>query len=207
MRCPVTAEIKDSSSLRVAINIVYSVRDWESPVIRLFWEQKNTSSSLVSRIEYTINLSDIKMEHIKTYLRKNLTDKCKVYIGTDSKRLRKNGVWYANYVTAVVIHIEAKYGCKVFILASTEKDYDSKKNRPINRMMMEVYKTSEVYLELKDFLLGKDVEIHLDINPDEKYGSNCAFSQAVGYIKGVCGFPPVVKPLALAASFAADHHL
>ena len=148
-----------------------------------------------------------KLADIRAYVEKNMTDRCKVYIGTDSKRFRKDNVWYARFVTAVVIHKESKYGCKVFILESTERDFDSKQNKPINRMMMEVYKTSEVYENLKEFLHNRQVEIHLDINPNEKYGSNCAFSQAVGYIKGVCDIVPKVKPFALAASFAADHHL
>lgn len=147
------------------------------------------------------------IQNIQKYIEQNLTDRCRIYIGTDSKRYRKNDVWYANFVTAVVIHKESKYGCKVFILESTERDFDSKKNRPINRMMTEVYKTSEVYEHLRELLDGKNVEIHLDINPDEKHGSNCALSQAIGYIKGVCGIDAKVKPLALAASFAADRAL
>jgi len=148
-----------------------------------------------------------KLADIREYIEKNTTAQCKVYIGTDSKRFRKDNVWYARFATAVVIHKESKHGCKVFILESTERDYDSKMGKPINRMMAEVYKTSETYENLKTFLENREVEIHLDINPDEKFGSNCAYKQAIGFIKGVCGIDAKVKPFALAASFAADNHL
>ena len=144
---------------------------------------------------------------IKEYLEHSTTTRCTIYIGTDSKRFRREGVWYAKYATAVVIHRESNHGCKVFILQSTERDFDAKKSRPINRMMAETYKTTEVYEQLKEALVGKQVEIHLDINPDVAHGSNCALTQAVGYIKGVCDITTKVKPFALAASFAADHHL
>lgn len=147
------------------------------------------------------------LDHIKDYLLNHTTSRCKIYIGTDSKRFRREGVWFAKFATAVVVHREGNHGCKVFIVQSAERDYDAKKSRPMNRMMTETYKTTEVYEELKSTLAGREVEIHLDINPDELHGSNCALTQAVGYIRGVCDINPKVKPFALAASFAADHSL
>lgn len=148
-----------------------------------------------------------ELEKIKDYLVNHTTNRCKIYIGTDSKRYRKDNVWYAKFATAVVIHREGNHGCKVFVIQSTERDYDAKKSKPMNRMMTETYKTTEVYEALKSTLGTKQVEIHLDINPSEVHGSNCALTQAVGYIRGVCDINPKVKPFALAASFAADHHL
>jgi len=70
--------------------------------------------------------------------------------------------------------------------------------------MTEVYKVSELYLKLADVLDGRDVEVHLDINPDENFGSSCVIQQAVGYIRGTCNVIPMVKPEAFAASYAAD---
>ena len=148
-----------------------------------------------------------QLVEIKEYLKNSTTSRCKVYIGTDSKRYRREGLWYAKFATAVVIHKEGNHGCKVFIVHSVERDYDAKKSKPMNRMLTETYKTSEIYEELKTLLEGKEVEIHLDINPSEMHGSNCALTSAVGYIRGVCDIIPKVKPFALAASFAADHHL
>jgi predicted RNase H-related nuclease YkuK (DUF458 family) len=70
--------------------------------------------------------------------------------------------------------------------------------------MTEVYKVSELYLKLQDVLDGRDVEVHLDISPNEDHGSSVVISQAVGYIKGTCNVIPFVKPDAFAASYAAD---
>jgi predicted RNase H-related nuclease YkuK (DUF458 family) len=48
------------------------------------------------------------------------------------------------------------------------------------------------------------VEVHLDINPNEIYGSSCVIQQAIGYIRGTCNVVPMVKPRAFAATCAAD---
>ena len=52
--------------------------------------------------------------------------------------------------------------------------------------------------------MDRDVEVHLDINPDDNYVSNIVLSQAVGYIKGTCNVIPLVKPFSFASSYAAD---
>lgn len=134
----------------------------------------------------------------------NQSTTSKIYIGCDSERYRKNGVWYADYTLAIVIHINGKNGCKIFGEIQTERDYDQKSNRPNVRLMTEVYKVSDLYLKLKDVLYNRSVEIHLDINPDEKYSSNHVAQQAIGYIRGVCNVIPIIKPNAFAASGAAD---
>jgi predicted RNase H-related nuclease YkuK (DUF458 family) len=113
-------------------------------------------------------------------------------------------VWYADYVLAIVIHINGNNGCKLFGEVHRERDWDQRSNRPSQRLMTEVYKVSELYLKLAEVLEGRQVEVHLDINPNEEYGSSCVISQAVGYIKGTCNVIPFVKPEAFAASYAAD---
>ena len=128
----------------------------------------------------------------------------KIYLGCDSERFRMNGQWYADYVIAIVVHKDGKHGCKIFGEVTRERDYDQRKDRPAQRLMTEVYKVSEMYLRLADVLEGRDVEVHLDINPDEQYGSNCVINQAMGYIKGTCNVVPMVKPQAFAASYCAD---
>jgi predicted RNase H-related nuclease YkuK (DUF458 family) len=70
--------------------------------------------------------------------------------------------------------------------------------------MNEVYKVAELYQKFMDVIGDKSVEIHLDINPDERYNSSMVIQQAVGYIKGVCNVIPMVKPNAFAASYCAD---
>ena len=128
----------------------------------------------------------------------------KIYLGCDSERIRVDGAWYADYVLAVVVHINGNNGCKLFGEVQRERDWDQRESRPSMRLMTEVYKVSELYLKLAEVLEGRKVEVHLDINPNEMHGSSCVISQAVGYIKGTCDVIPFVKPEAFAASYAAD---
>jgi predicted RNase H-related nuclease YkuK (DUF458 family) len=72
------------------------------------------------------------------------------------------------------------------------------------RLMNEVFKVAELFQKLQDVLEDRHVEVHLDINPDEMYGSSCVIQQAIGYIRGTCNIEPMVKPNAFAASYAAD---
>ena len=128
----------------------------------------------------------------------------KIYIGCDSERMKIDRVWYADYITAIVVHINGNNGCKLFGEVVREKDYDQKQSKPRYRLMNEVYKVSELYLKLADVLVDRDVEVHLDINPNEMTGSSCVINEAIGYIKGTCNVVPLVKPQAFAASYAAD---
>jgi len=143
------------------------------------------------------------IDEVKNYI-SNSSDETKVYIGADSERHRRNGVWYADFTVAVVVHIDGKHGCKVFGDISSEKDYDQKKNKPAIRLMKEVMKASEMYLNLVDVIGERHCEVHLDINPNLLHGSSCILNEAVGYVKGMCDMTPKVKPAAFAASYAAD---
>lgn len=129
----------------------------------------------------------------------------KVYFGCDSVRFRKNGRWFAKYATVCAIHKNGRNGCRVFRHISVEPDYDLKKNRPSMRLMNEVMKVSELYLQVAPFVDEFDVEIHLDVNTDPMHGSNCVATQAAGYVLGTCGIEPKLKPEAWCASFAGDH--
>ena len=132
------------------------------------------------------------------------TPETRIYLGCDSERIKIDGVWYADYVLAIVVHINGNNGCKLFGEVHRERVWDAKPGKPAMRLMTEVYKVSELYLKLADVLEGREVEVHLDINPDEMHGSSCVLSQAIGYIKGTCNVIPFVKPHAFAASYAAD---
>jgi len=128
----------------------------------------------------------------------------KIYLGCDSVRFKKDGRWFAKYATVCVVHINGRHGCRVFSNRSVEADYDVKKNRPSIRLMNEVQKVCELYTQLVGFIDEFDVEIHCDISTDPMNGSNCVASQAAGYILGVTGISPKLKPDAFAASFGAD---
>jgi uncharacterized protein len=128
----------------------------------------------------------------------------RIYLGCDSERIRVNNEWWADYTMAIVVHINGNSGCKIFGEVCRERDYDQKTARPSMRLMNEVYKVSDMYHRLGEVLNGREVEVHLDINPDERHGSSCVIAQAIGYIKGTCNITPLVKPEAFAASYAAD---
>lgn len=145
----------------------------------------------------------LDIEEVKAFIDAQ-SPSTKIYIGADSERYKKFGKWYADYTLAIVIHINGCNGCKIFGEVQTEPDYDYKSNKPALRLMNEVYKVADLYTKLADVIGDKDVEIHLDINPNERYNSSVVIQQAVGYIKGVCNVTPMVKPRAFAASYAAD---
>ena len=146
----------------------------------------------------TINIDEVK-QYIDTQ-----GPNTKIYIGGDSERFRLNGQFYADYMLVIVVHIDGKHGCKVFGEIQRERDYDQKKNKPRMRLMNEVMKIADLYLRLADVLEDRDVEVHLDLNPDERYGSNVVINEAIGYIKGMCNVTPLVKPDAWCASTVAD---
>ncbi|NBW34022.1 MAG: hypothetical protein EBR30_03195 [Cytophagia bacterium] len=145
----------------------------------------------------------INLEQVKAFIEAQGPE-TKIYLGCDSERMRIDGKWHADYILAVVVHINGKNGCKIFGEVQRERDYDQKQERPRYRLMNEVYKVSELYLKLADVLEDRYVEVHLDINPNEMHGSSCVINEAIGYIRGTCNVIPLVKPDAFAASYAAD---
>ena len=145
----------------------------------------------------------LNIQEIKNYILA-ADDDTKFYIGGDSERFKIDGVWYADYATVIIAHINGNRGCKVFGEVVRERDFDKNKSKPRYRLMNEVYKISELYMQLHDVLEDRDVEIHLDINPNKEYGSSVVISEAIGYIKGTCNMAPKVKPDAFCASAVAD---
>jgi predicted RNase H-related nuclease YkuK (DUF458 family) len=130
-------------------------------------------------------------------------DNTKIYIGVDSERFQLNQIWFADYITAVVVHVNGNNGCRIFGAVQRERDYDNAVNRPRLRLMNEVYRAAELYLKLSQ-VVAHDISVHLDINPDEHHNSSIVVNEAMGYIRGMCGVTPQVKPEAWAASYAAD---
>ena len=146
---------------------------------------------------------EINLDEIKTFVQ-SCGAGTRIYVGCDSERFIQQGRWHADYTLAVVVHVNGNRGCRIFGSISTEQDYDQRRERPQMRLMTEVYKVSELYLQLAEVLPDYDIQVHLDINPDEKHGSSCVIAQAIGYIRGTCNVIPFVKPDAFAASVAAD---
>jgi len=148
-------------------------------------------------------MKQFDLNEVKNFI-KAQSPETKVYLGADSERVKVGDHWYADYTLAVVVHIDGNHGCKIFGSVQRERDWDQKANKPSMRLMQEVYKVSDLFHELSDVLEDRHVEVHLDINPSERYKSSAVVQQAVGYIKGTCNIDAQVKPNAFAASYAAD---
>ena len=140
---------------------------------------------------------------VKTFI-ENTSASTRIYIGADSERHRRGGVWFSDTAVVVVIHYDGKRGAKVFGEIVTERDYDQSRDKPRMRLMNEAIKAAQMYLDLAESIGDRKCEVHIDINPDFKHGSSCVINEAVGYIKGMTGVTPKVKPSAWAASIAAD---
>jgi predicted RNase H-related nuclease YkuK (DUF458 family) len=134
-----------------------------------------------------------------------LDENTKVYLGCDSVRYIKSERQMARFATVCIVHMNGKNGCRIFSNISHEPDYDMKPSRPKMRMMNEVMKVCELYNQLAPFIDEFDVEIHLDIATDPRQGSNCAANEAAGYVLGMTGVEPKLKPESFASSFGADH--
>jgi predicted RNase H-related nuclease YkuK (DUF458 family) len=145
----------------------------------------------------------IDLEEVKAFIDAQGPN-TRVYLGADSERFRSKNVWWAEYTVAVVVHMNGRHGCRIFGEVTRERDYDQRHDRPSMRLMNEVHKASEMFQRLSPALIDREVEVHLDINPDEMYGSSCVIQQAIGYIRGTCNVVPMVKPRAFAATCAAD---
>jgi predicted RNase H-related nuclease YkuK (DUF458 family) len=145
----------------------------------------------------------LDLEEVKDFI-SNTSEATKIYSGADSERHRRGGVWFSDTAVVVVIHYDGKHGAKVFGEVTTERDWDQNKARPRMRLMQEVYKAADMYLALSEAIGDRECEVHIDINPNEKHGSSCVIQEAVGYIRGMTGVTPRVKPEAWAASIAAD---
>lgn len=148
-------------------------------------------------------MKKIDIDEVKAFIEAQ-SPETKIYLGADSERFSIGKDWYADYTLAIVVHIDGKHGCKIFGEVQRERDYDQKKSRPRMRLMNETMKIAELYLKLHDVLEDREVQIHLDINPNELHGSSCVIQEATGYIRGMCNVVPMVKPNAWAASYCAD---
>lgn len=151
--------------------------------------------------------SEQKKEEIVEFL-KTVSPDSRVYLGCDSKVFFKHDgkrkVRWAKYVVVFVVHRDNSHGCKIFWDVTEELDYAKSPKRPSLRLMNEVAKVSSLYIQFEDVLRGRDVQVHLDINCKKRHISNEVAQQAIGYVYGTTGIEPQLKPLAWAASYAAD---
>ena len=133
----------------------------------------------------------------------------KVAVGTDSQR-KTSGYKFAT-VIVITTHEDLGGGTVVgrgamVIGANYFSDkYKKGKKGVKERMLFEVSKSIEVAYQISPLLdlYNIPLEVHADINPDVKWESNKALSEAIGYILGM-GYDFKVKPNAWAATKSAD---
>lgn len=149
----------------------------------------------------------INFDEINTFLEK-CGENTQLYVGCDSRvYYNSSKVRLVSYTSAIVIHIDGCRGGKLFYENSVEKDQTLDRKKPNLRLMTEVYKVSQLYLDLVDKVdncLDKDIQIHLDINPNKEHKSSAIIAEALGYVRGVCQVDARVKPEAWAATTVAD---
>ena len=118
-----------------------------------------------------------------------------VYVGCDSQRKKKK----ITYVTTIVIHHNGCNGATVFYAKQTERYIGF-----YPRLQGEIYKAAEVANVVKDMVGDRKFEVHLDLNPNDKFRSSKLVSEAKGAILGYIGVMPKFKPDAWAASHCSD---
>jgi hypothetical protein len=151
-------------------------------------------------------------------------DKCEIHIGTDSQ-VKNNSVIYVTVIcmweVGKGVHIiyekealprSAKlvpFKAQDFKKRNPDKKFKPKQEDLFLRLWGEIERTKTVADIISSHLLRNmhkapvSINVHLDINPDEKHGSNVAYQAGVGYFQGQ-EYDVFAKPDAWAASHAAD---
>lgn len=124
-----------------------------------------------------------------------------VYVGCDSVRYKKHGIWYARYATVIILHKEGSKGGRMFYDIQTIPDYGSIKQRMLTEVGYAVQHASDIV----DVVGDRQFEIHIDVNPNPKHKSSVALKEAQGYVMGTFGFAPKFKPHGFAATHCGDH--
>lgn len=120
-----------------------------------------------------------------------------IYIGCDSLLLPNK---MASYCIVIILHRNSNHGCRVFHNTKKLPEYGNMRAR----LLMEVQLALEAFYEIEDVIGSRNLEIHLDINPNPRYNSHVAIAEALGWVRSL-GLTAKVKPEAFAASACADH--
>ena len=129
-------------------------------------------------------------------------DSLQILIGSDGliKSYSKK-VKVLKIATVICFYVVGKGGH--IIKRRINKTYDRfiKTNEKLEAEINETYKVAMYFKEI-----GIEPIIHLDLNPDENFGSFSVYESIRGWFEGL-GFVTEYKQKALCASFAADHYL
>lgn len=148
-----------------------------------------------------INKSDFNYDEIIKAVEASPEDST-IYFGADSKQYSKAGTQYVSYVTVVVIHHASSKGAQLFRAWHIQKDTGDL----WTRLMREVQDTIAVCEEVIPYVGDRFVEVHLDLNPNENYASSQVVKAAAGWVRGVLGIEPKLKPESFIASSVADRY-
>lgn len=130
-----------------------------------------------------------------------------VYIGGDSQTFYKDDKRYARFTIVLIVHINNNSGGKIFHYTETDPVYDKYLNKPRMRLMQEVHKIVDTYIEFGEVLEDRHIEIHLDLNASTVHGSNIVVKEALGYVLGMTGCHAKIKPQAWAGSHCGDYYV
>ena len=125
----------------------------------------------------------------------------RIYVGCDSIRYKRKGIWHAKYATVIIVHKDGRHGGRMFHDVVEMPDYGSVKQRMLNEVAFGVTHA----LEIQDVLGKRHFEFHIDINTDPRHKSNVALKEAMGYVRGTLGIDAKPKPYGWAATHCADY--
>lgn len=128
------------------------------------------------------NIKDTILADVAKYPDKEI----KFYVGCDSQLIKHKII----YVTAIVLYRQGNGGLAYYFKEHEEKVHDR------TRLWNETFKAVNCALWLNELLKQVDlivVEVHADLNHDEKHMSNTMVQACLGYICSM-GFEGKIKP-------------
>ena len=124
-----------------------------------------------------------------------------VHIGTDSHLKQHKCI----FSTAICLIDPGQRGNNTYFIARKSANALTYRTL-IQRITEEVQKSVDMGLKLLELCPKIDIELHLDVSPEEMQEGTSKFSKMlVGYAQG-SGFECKIKPNAFAASSVADKH-
>ena len=123
----------------------------------------------------------------------------KVIIGSDSVRLGHEFV----FTKAICILNEAKHDRRYFYYRDTLQDKNF--SDLSTRLLKETTDSINLAYLFREKIKNLNIEIHADVNDDNKHLSSRYHKMISGYITG-CGFKVKIKPESFVASSIADLH-
>ena len=159
----------------------------------MFEKLKNIEEMKFKNFQTSEEVGELR-EYITQWFIKNPDGK--IAIGTDSQRKKK----YLIYVTVIALFYPYNKGAHLIYFRTRFK---VRKIDLWSRLWEEVELTRLIGEHIKPIIGNRELEVHVDLNPDANYESNKLLNAAVGYLKAF-DFVVIAKPDGCIASTAAD---